>query len=173
MEVRSANELSEKNYTRLFTTSSSSRQSKTSVCNVCAWSTLKIYVVVLLLLYFFFFFSFLPLLDFVVCPSGPLPPLLLARRPNRGHIGGGGWTPSCGSCLRYFYRERVQHFHPRQPWGQCTKALFTNEIRRNRVQFFQERSEKKTQFAGTRTHDLKLRRFTRIPTRGMYGAVVL
>ncbi|CAN0310468.1 unnamed protein product, partial [Ectocarpus fasciculatus] len=26
---------------------------------------------------------------------------LLARRPNRGHIGGGGWTPSCGSCLRY------------------------------------------------------------------------
>ena len=34
----------------------------------------------------------------VVCPAGPHPPLRLARRPNRGHIGGGGWTrtPSCG-----------------------------------------------------------------------------
>ena len=29
---------------------------------------------------------------------------------------GGGWTPSCGACLQYdvfFYREWVQHFHPR------------------------------------------------------------
>ena len=32
--------------------------------------------------------------------SPPLPPgLRLARRPNQGHIGGGGWTPSCGACL--------------------------------------------------------------------------
>ena len=31
-------------------------------------------------------------------PTGPHPPLRLARRPNRGHIGGGGWTPSCGTC---------------------------------------------------------------------------
>ncbi|CAN0034034.1 unnamed protein product [Ectocarpus sp. 4 AP-2014] len=49
----------------------------------------------------FYLFFFLPSLDSLVCPSGPQPPLLPARRPNRGHIGGGGWTPSCSSCLRY------------------------------------------------------------------------
>ncbi|CAB1096571.1 unnamed protein product [Ectocarpus sp. CCAP 1310/34] len=50
---------------------------------------------------FFFFFFCLSSLDSVVCPSGPYPPLLPARRPNRDHIGGGGWTPSCGSvCWR-------------------------------------------------------------------------
>ena len=36
---------------------------------------------------------------------------------------------------------------------------------RNHVQFSRNESEKKTQFAGTRTHDLKLIRFTWIPTR--------
>ena len=44
-------------------------------------------------------FCFLPLLFSVVCPTGPHPPLQLATRPNRGHMGGGGapgWTPSCG-----------------------------------------------------------------------------
>ena len=50
----------------------------------------------------FFFFS-LPIIVSVACPTGPHPPLRLARRPNRGHIGGGGWTPSCGTCLRCFY----------------------------------------------------------------------
>ena len=51
-----------------------------------------------------FFFLFFPLLFYVVCTTGPHPPLRLASRPNRGHIGGGGWTPSCGTCLRCFYR---------------------------------------------------------------------
>ena len=45
--------------------------------------------------FFFIIIIILPLLDSVVCPSGPHPPLLLAKRPNRGHIGG----PSCGTCL--------------------------------------------------------------------------
>ena len=34
------------------------------------------------------FFCFLPNTVSVVCPTGPNPPLRLARRPNRGHIGG-------------------------------------------------------------------------------------
>ena len=34
-------------------------------------------------LYFFFF----PIIVSVACPTGPHPPLRLARRPNRGHIG--------------------------------------------------------------------------------------
>ena len=42
---------------------------------------------------------FFPIIVSVACPTGPHPPLRLARRPNRGHIGGGGWTPSCGTCL--------------------------------------------------------------------------
>ena len=42
-----------------------------------------------------FFFS--PMFS-VVSLTGPHPPLRLARRPNWGHIGGGGWTPSCGTC---------------------------------------------------------------------------
>ena len=36
----------------------------------------------------------LPIIISVVCPTGPHRPIRLARRPNRGHIGGGGWTPS-------------------------------------------------------------------------------
>ena len=49
---------------------------------------------------FFFSLLFLPIIVSVVdCPTGPHPLLQLARRPNRGHIGGGGWTPSCGTCL--------------------------------------------------------------------------
>ena len=49
---------------------------------------------------------FLPLLDFVVCPTGPHPPPRLARRPNQGHTGGEVWTPSCGACLLFFDREK-------------------------------------------------------------------
>ncbi|CAM9209427.1 unnamed protein product [Ectocarpus sp. 8 AP-2014] len=52
------------------------------------------------------FFS--PSLDSVVCPSGAYPPLLLARRPNRGHIGGGGWTPSFG-FLYVYVSVQAQH----------------------------------------------------------------
>ena len=68
-------------------------------------------------IYFYFIYFFLPIIVSVACPTGPHPPLRLARRPNRGHIGGGGWIPSCckPTCLRCFYREWVQHFHPRQP----------------------------------------------------------
>ena len=36
-----------------------------------------------------FFFFFLPIIVSVACPTGPHPPLRLARRPNRGHTGGG------------------------------------------------------------------------------------
>ena len=43
---------------------------------------------------------FVPLLDSVVQPHWPPPPL--ARRPNRGHVGVGGWAPSCGTCLWFF-----------------------------------------------------------------------
>ena len=38
--------------------------------------------------------DFLPIIVSVACPTGPHPPLRLARRPNRGHIVGGAWTPS-------------------------------------------------------------------------------
>ena len=34
------------------------------------------------------FFFFLPIIVSVACPTGPHPPLRLARRPNRGHLGG-------------------------------------------------------------------------------------
>ena len=46
-------------------------------------------------------FFFLPIIVSVACPTRPHPPLRLARRPNRGHIGGGGWFPSCSMhvCL--------------------------------------------------------------------------
>lgn len=40
-------------------------------------------------------FSFFPL--FCSLPTGPHPPLRLARRPNRGHIEGGCWTPLYGT----------------------------------------------------------------------------
>ena len=43
-------------------------------------------------LYFFSFF-FLTIVVSVACPTGPHPPLRLARRPNRGHIGGGVGPP--------------------------------------------------------------------------------
>ena len=36
------------------------------------------------------FVFFPPITVSVVCPAGPYPPLRLARRPNRGHTGGGG-----------------------------------------------------------------------------------
>ncbi|CAN0400793.1 unnamed protein product, partial [Ectocarpus sp. 12 AP-2014] len=45
-------------------------------------------------------FFFPPIVGLCRLPLGPHPPLLLARRPNRGHIGGWGWTPSCGSYVR-------------------------------------------------------------------------
>ena len=38
-------------------------------------------------------FFFLPIIVSVVCPTGPHPPLRLARRPNRGHIGEEGVGP--------------------------------------------------------------------------------
>ena len=41
----------------------------------------------------YFFLFPLPIIVSVVCPTGPNPPLRLARRPNRGHIGGGGVGP--------------------------------------------------------------------------------
>ena len=44
----------------------------------------------------FCFFS-LPTIVSVACPTGPHPPLRLARRPNRGQKGGGGLDPR----LRY------------------------------------------------------------------------
>ena len=47
----------------------------------------------------FFCFFFHPIILSVAYSTGPHPPLRLARRPNRDHIGGGGWTPSCGTCL--------------------------------------------------------------------------
>ena len=46
---------------------------------------------------FFSSLFFLPIIVSVACPTGPHPPLRLARRPNRGHIGGGGLDP----LLRY------------------------------------------------------------------------
>ena len=52
---------------------------------------------------------FFPLLFLSPAPLAHiLHPLRLASRPNRSHIGGGGWTPSCGTCVWCFYREWVQ-----------------------------------------------------------------
>ena len=45
----------------------------------------------LVLFIYLFIYFFIPIVS-VACPTGPHPPLRLARRPNRGHIGGGGWT---------------------------------------------------------------------------------
>ena len=66
-----------------------------------------------------FLYFFLPSLDSVVCPSGPVPPLLLGRQPNRGHIGGGGWTPA--KCREWFlgysltaYENSSRSTHQRQ-----------------------------------------------------------
>ena len=43
---------------------------------------------------FFFLSFFLPVIVSVACSTGPHPPpLRLALRPNRGHIGGGERTP--------------------------------------------------------------------------------
>ena len=48
---------------------------------------------------FIIFHYFIPpiIIVVVVCPTGPHPQLRLGRRPNRGHIGGGGLDP----LLRY------------------------------------------------------------------------
>ena len=43
--------------------------------------------------FLFSLFFFFPLLASIVCPTGPHPPLRLARRPNRGHTEGGGLDP--------------------------------------------------------------------------------
>ena len=53
------------------------------------------------------FFLF-PLLLLASAPLAHiLPPLRLATRPKRGHMGGGGRTPSCGTCLNMMFLSRV------------------------------------------------------------------
>ena len=54
-----------------------------------------------------YFFFLLPIVVSVACPTGPHPPLRLAGRPNRGHIGGGAWTPSCGRVYAACYQLKV------------------------------------------------------------------
>ena len=58
------------------------------------------------------FFPF-PLLDSVVCPSGPHPPLLLARRPNRtGVTQEAGPPPAVPAYYEVFMASRVQRSSP-------------------------------------------------------------
>ena len=107
----------------------------------------------------------LPIIVSVACPTSPHPPLRLARRPNRGHIGGGGWAPPAVHACDVFIAS-----------GFSTTTLVDREVNAPRhylltksgeiaSNFSRNESEKKTHFAGTRTHDLKLRRLTSIPTR--------
>ena len=51
-----------------------------------------------------------PIIVSVVCPTGtgPHPPLRLARRPNRGHIGGGGWLRYYVVICMYHRRETTK-----------------------------------------------------------------
>ena len=51
---------------------------------------------------------FLLIVVSVACPTGPHPPLRLARRPNRGHIGGGGWNPSWHMCAGDSQRRKIE-----------------------------------------------------------------
>ena len=107
---------------------------------------------------FFFLFSshYWTLLS---SPTGPHPPLRVVRRPNRGRIGGGGWTPSCGTYL-WFFRIASGFSTPtlvnsdvEAPINACTN----NEIRRDRFQIdpgTNTSSISKIQFAGARTHDV-------------------
>ena len=71
----------------------------------------------------FVFSLSLPIILSAICPTGPHPPPRLARRPNQGHIGGGP---------RYmpmkFYRQWVQHFHPRSSTVKSSRYYFlTNQ----------------------------------------------
>ena len=66
-------------------------------------------------LFFSLFSLFFPLLFLSSAPLAPHPPLRLARRPNRGHIGGGPGTPPAVHAFDVFIARGFQHFHPRQP----------------------------------------------------------
>ena len=62
-------------------------------------------------------FFFLSLLDSVVYPHWPSSSATskyVARRPNRGHVGGGAGPLPAVHAYASFYREWVQHFHPRR-----------------------------------------------------------
>ena len=73
-------------------------QEKTDVCTaVCTYCVSFFFLFPARCGMHFFSSFFFPLLFSVVCPTGPHPPLRLGRRPNRGHIGGGGLDP----LLRY------------------------------------------------------------------------
>ena len=85
------------------------------------------------------FTLFLPLLNlssFVCRPTGPNLPLRLARRPNRGHIGGRAFLAS----------KWVQHLYPRQQRNRCTNsALSADGISEDRCrsQHFQRTNVRK------------------------------
>ena len=61
--------------------------------------------------------SFLPIIVSVACPTGPLPPLRLARRPNRGHIEGGVGPPPAVHAYDDFIAS-----------GFCTSTLVNREV---------------------------------------------
>ena len=95
----------------------------------------------------------------VVCPTGPHPPLRLARRPNRGHIGGGAGPPPAVHAYDAFIAS-----------GFSTSILVNSEADEPRhyvltksgevaSNFSRNEGEKKTQFVVARTHDLKLEKF--------------
>ena len=87
---------------------------------------------------------FLPFWTLSSSATGSHPSLRLARRPNRGHIGGGGWTPSCGTC-RWFLLI-ASGFSTTTLVNNEIEALilyFTKEIRRDRFQFYPETNVRK------------------------------
>ena len=97
-------------------------------------------------------------------------PLRPARRPNRGHIGGGGWTLSCGTCLDVFVAS-----------GFSTSTLVNSEVDASNASCIyyvaksgeiasifsrNEGDEKRDSIRrGARSHDLKLGKSTWTPTR--------
>ena len=114
------------------------------------------------------------LLDSISSPTGPHPPLRLARRPNWGHKGGG---PSCGTCL-WSFLSRVGSALPTLVNNEIEAPMFyllTKSGTRSLPVLSRNKYEKKTQFAGVRTHRPKFRRFAWIPTRppGRSGTVYL
>ena len=73
---------------------------------------------------FFVVFS-LPIIVSVVWPTGPHPPLLRARRPHRGHIGGGGLDPLLRYMPNMMFLSRVGSALPPSNTNRCWESLQT------------------------------------------------
>ena len=70
--------------------------------------------------YFIILYYFLPIVVSVVCLTGPHPPLRLARRPNRGHIG--------GALLRYMPMMFLSRVGSALPPSSTVKSMHQGNI---------------------------------------------